>query len=207
MPIHKSDPQRLRRVVHNIEKNTLWLIRTFDEGPHMDLSEPVVAADHVLGAAQAAVTVVEYGDFECPNCKQAAPAVEMLLKRFDGRVRFAYRHYPLEQVHAHALQAAEAAECAGAQGKFWEMHQLLFDNQHALEPTDLHRYAEQIGLDMARFSAEMISHVHLPRIRNDSDSGRRSGVRGTPGFFVDGTRQDVSFGLRLLFDATEAALK
>jgi protein-disulfide isomerase len=173
----------------------------------VDLIEPVGDADHLLGSAQARVVVVEYGDFECPNCKQAAPAVEMLMKRFEGQARFVYRHFPLEEVHRHALHAAEAAECAGAQGKFWDMHQMLFDHQHALELADLRGYAQHLGLDMTRYGMEMTDHVHLPRIRRDIDSGKRSGVRSTPGFFINGIRQDVSFGLRLLFDATEAALK
>jgi protein-disulfide isomerase len=173
----------------------------------VELIEPVSDIDHRLGSFDARVEVVEYGDFECPNCKQAAPAVEMLLKRFEGRICFVYRHYPLEQVHRHALQAAEAAECAAAQGRFWEMHRLLFDHQLALEPDDLNGYAAQIGLDMARYGREMQSHAHLGRVRRDIDSGVKSGVRATPGFFIAGKRQDVSFGLRLLFDATEAALK
>ncbi len=171
----------------------------------MDLLEPVNEADHHIGDMKATV-VVEYGDFECPNCKQAAPAVEMLLRRFEGRVCFAYRHYPLEEVHPHAVQAAEAAECAAAQNRFWDMHKMLFDNQLALELDDLRSYAESLGLDMTRYAAEMDGHVHLPRIRGHIDSARRSGVRSTPGFFINGARQDVSFGLHLLFDATEAAL-
>ncbi|RPH54627.1 MAG: DsbA family protein [Lysobacterales bacterium] len=173
----------------------------------MDLIEPINATDHQLGSAEARVVVVEYGDFECPNCKQAAPAVEMLLKRFEGQVRFVYRHYPLEQVHRHAMQAAEASECAAAEGRFWELHQLLFDNQHALEADDLRGHAQRIGLDMARYTRAMTDHTHLDRVRRDMDSGRKSGVRATPGFFIDGKRQDVSFGLRLLFDATEQALQ
>lgn len=173
----------------------------------MDLIEPVTVADHQRGATDALCVVVEYGDFECPKCKQAAPAVEMLLKRFEGEVRFAYRHYPLEQVHPHAVSSAEAAECAAAQGRFWEMHQLLFDNQQALELDDLRGYAQRLGLDMARYSLEMTEHTHLERVHKHIQSGRKSGVRATPGFFINGARQDVSFGLRLLFDATEAALK
>jgi protein-disulfide isomerase len=173
----------------------------------VDLIEPMTNADHHVGPADARVVVVEYGDFECPNCKQAAPAVEMLLKRFEGRVCFAYRHYPLEDVHRHALQAAEAAECAGAQDRFWEMHALLFENQQALEIEHLRAYAQRLGLDMKRYEREMVEHVHLERVRCNIDTGHKSGVRATPGFFVNGRRQDVSFGLRLLFDATEAALK
>lgn len=170
------------------------------------LTLPVSNVDHMLGPDHAPVTLVEYGDFECPNCKQAAPAVKLLLERFKERVRFVYRHFPLEDVHPHALLAAEAAECAGAQGKFWQMHDVLFANQEHLKPKQLHGYAEQLGLDMALYSAEMDDHVYLQRVREHIDSGLKSGVRGTPGFFVNGRIQDVSFGIRSLFDAVEAAL-
>jgi protein-disulfide isomerase len=173
---------------------------------HLDLIVPVSAVDHVAGPAHAPVTVVEYGDFECPNCKQAAPAVRLLLERFPERVRFAYRHFPLEDAHPHALLAAEAAECAGGQGKFWDMHQLLYDNQERLKLKHLHGYAERLQLDMARYTAEMDDHVYLQRIREHIESGRRSGVHGTPGFFVNGTIVDVSFGLQNLLHATETAL-
>jgi protein-disulfide isomerase len=170
-----------------------------------DLAVAVQASDHVIGAAHAPVTVVEYGDFECPNCKQAAPAVRMLLERFAGRVRVAFRHFPLEQAHPHALAAAEAAECAGGQGKFWEMHDLLFANQDRLKAQHLKSYAERLQLDMARYTAEMDDSVYLQRIREHMDGALRSSVRGTPGFFVNGRIQDVSFGIRGLFDAVEAA--
>jgi protein-disulfide isomerase len=178
-----------------------------DQRRHSDLAAPISAVDHVLGPEHAPVSVVEYGDFECPNCKQAAPAVEILLNRFENRIRFAYRHFPLEDVHPHALRAAEAAECAGAQSQFWEMHQLLFDHQTHLDLRHLQGYAEQLGLDMARYTAEMDDHVYLQRVREHIDSGKRSGVRGTPGFFVDGRILDVSFGFGSLIEATEAALR
>jgi len=171
-----------------------------------ELVEALGAADHVLGPEQAPVVVVEYGDFECPNCKQAASAVEILLERFRDRVRFGFRHFPLEDVHPHALQAAQAAECAGAQGRFWEMHRLLFEQQTHLDLQHLYGYAEDLGLDVARFTAELSDQIYLQRIREHIASGQRSGVRGTPGFFVNGRIQDVSFGLRQLFDATEAVL-
>jgi protein-disulfide isomerase len=171
-----------------------------------ELTVPVSAADHTLGPTHGPVTVVEYGDFECPNCKQAAPAVKLLLKRFTGRIRFVYRHFPLEEVHPHALQAAEAAECSGGQGTFWPMHDLLFDNQRHLKPDDLRSYAERLHLDTARYTAEMDDHVYLQRIREHIRSGRDSGARSTPTFFVDGRIQDVSFGLQSLFEAVEAAL-
>jgi protein-disulfide isomerase len=178
-----------------------------DSSSHRDLSLPVGPVDHVLGPEHAPVTIVEYGDFECPSCKHAEPAVKMLLKRFEERVRFAFRHFPVEEFHPHALAAAEAAECAGAQGKFWEMHDLLLDNQSHLELRHLHGYAERLGLDMARYTAAMDDHVYLQRVREHVDSGKRSGLRATPGFFVNGRVQDVSFGLHGLFDATEAALR
>jgi len=170
------------------------------------LTLPVSNVDHTLGPDHAPVTLVEYGDFECPNCKQAAPAVTLLLERFNERVRFVYRHFPLEDVHPHALLAAEASECAGAQGKFWQMHELLFANQEHLKLKNLHGYAEQLGLDMALYTSEMDDHVYLQRVREHIDSGLKSGVRGTPGFFINGRIQDVSFGIRTLFDAVEAAL-
>jgi protein-disulfide isomerase len=172
-----------------------------------DLVVPVQAADHAVGPDHARVIVVEYGDFECPTCKVAAPAVKMLLDDYAGKVRFVFRHFPLEEVHPHALAAAEAAECAGEQGKFWEMSDLLFANQSHLQAKHLRSYADQLGLDMAQYTAEMDDHVYLQRIREHIDGGKRSRVRGTPGFFVNGTIQDVSFDLRALFDATEAALK
>jgi len=171
------------------------------------LTVPVNDADHSIGPANAPVTVVEYGDFECPNCKQAAPAVKLLLRHFADRVRFVYRHFPLEEVHPHAVQAAEAAECADAQGKFWAMHDLLFDNQANLKPTDLRGYADRLALDSARYARAMGEHQYLPRIREHMQSGRDSGARHTPTFFVDGRIQEVSFGLRALFDAVDAALR
>jgi protein-disulfide isomerase len=172
-----------------------------------NLTAPVSAVEHVLGPEHAPVTLVEYGDFECPNCKQAAPAVKLLLERFAERVRFAFRHNPLEEVHPHALIAAQAAECAGGQGKFWPMHDLLFENQLHLKANQLHGYAERLGLDMARYTAEMDDQVYLQRIREHQRSGRDSGVRGTPTFFVNGRIHDVSFGIHTLFEAVEALLK
>ena len=171
-----------------------------------ELALPVGGADHILGPAQAPVTVVEYGDFECPNCKQAAPAVKLLLQRFSGRVRFAYRHFPLEEIHPHALHAALAAEAAAAQGKFWPMHDLLFENQQHLELPALRRYAQKLELDMTRYDAEMAGELYLQRVRGHKESGERSGVRGTPGFFVNQRIEDVSFGMQRLFNAVEMQL-
>lgn len=172
-----------------------------------DLVVPVNAVDHQLGPEHAPITIVEYGDFECPTCKQAAPAIKLLLKHFQGQVRVAFRHFPVEEVHPHALAAAEAAEVAGAQGKFWEMHDVLFENQLHLKNADLHGYAERVGLDMTRYTAEMDDEIYRQRIREHIDSGRRSGVRGTPGIFVNGVIHDASAGMQSLFDKVEALLR
>lgn len=171
------------------------------------LTEPVGPTDHVLGPDHAPVTLVEYGDFECPSCKQAAPAVKLLLERYAQRMRFVFRAFPLEGIHPHALRAAEAAECAGAQGKFWQMHDLLFENQLHLKQHDLIRYAERLQLDMPRFTAEMDDAIYLQRVREHQRSGEFSGVRATPTFFVNGRIQDVSFGLRALVESIDAELQ
>jgi protein-disulfide isomerase len=172
-----------------------------------ELAVPINPADHNLGPSHAPVTVVEYGDFECPNCKQAAPAVKLLLQRFAGRVRFIWRHFPLEEVHAHALHAALAAEVAAGQHKFWPMHDLLFENQQRLKLPQLRHYAERLELDMVRYDADMADTVYLQRVREDIEGARRSGVRATPTFFVNDGLQDVSAGMQSLFDKVDAQLR
>jgi len=170
------------------------------------LAVPVNHTDHILGPASAKVTIVEYGDFECPSCGQAYPAVKILLKRFGDRVRFVFRHFPLLEVHPHAELAAEAAEAAGAQHKFWQMHDLLFENQLHLKANNLRQYAQRAELDLERYDYEMKEHLYLQRVHEHIDSGVKSGVRSTPGFFVDGAVEDVSFGLDRLEKAVKAAL-
>lgn len=172
-----------------------------------DLIVPVTRIDHILGPEHAPVTVVEYGDFECPTCKQAAPSLKLLLEHFPEQVRIVFRHFPLEELHPHALRAAEAAEIADAQGKFWEMHDLLFANQLHLKSAQLRSYAEQLDLDMSRYTAEMDDEIYLQRIREHIDSGRRSGVRATPGIFLNGVIHDVSAGMQSLFDKVAATLR
>lgn len=171
------------------------------------LAVPVSAADNALGPAHSPVTIVEYGDFECPNCKQAAPVVKLQLTRFADRVRLVFRHFPLEEVHPHALHAALAAEAAGGQGKFWPMHDLLFENRQHLKLHHLRGYAERLDLDLVRFDADMADEIYLQRVREHMESGSRSGVRATPTFFVNGAIQDVSFGLEALARAVESALR
>ena len=172
-----------------------------------ELAVPVSSADHILGSEHAGVTVVEYGDFECPNCRQAAPAVRMVLERFAGRARVAFRHFPLEEVHPHALVAALASEAAAGQGKFWPMHDLLFDNQQHLKPSQVRGYAERLELDMVRYDADMKDALYLQRVREDIEGGKLSGVRATPTFFINGKLQDISYGLQALVQGIEAALR
>jgi protein-disulfide isomerase len=164
-----------------------------------ELTMPVSTdRDHVRGPADAVAELVEYGDYECPFCGAAYPIVESLLADAGDSIRFAYRHFPLTTVHPHAERAAEAAEAAGAQGKFWPMHGLLFTNQHRLRDRDLLGYAQSLDLDVDRFAREMETRVHLDRVREDLMSGVRSGVNGTPTFFTNGIRHDGSYDARSL---------
>jgi Na+/H+ antiporter NhaA len=173
--------------------------------PIVDLSEPVdPERDHVRGPADAPVTVVEYGDFECPYCGRAEPVVRELLSDF-GDVQYVWRHLPLTDVHARAQAAAEAAEAAAEQGKFWEMHDLLLEHQDALRPSDLRRYAEQIGLDVERFEDDLRTHTGVGRIEEDVDSADLSGVSGTPTFFINGRRHYGAYDIKTLSDAVRAA--
>jgi protein-disulfide isomerase len=172
-----------------------------------DLAIPVTAVDHALGSEHSPVTVVEYGDFECPTCKQAAPAVKLMLERFGARTRFVFRHFPVESAHPNAMHAAQAAEAAGGQGKFWQMHDLLFDNQRHLKIANLREYAQRLELDMPRFIAEMDDEIYLQRVREHMAGATRSHVRGTPTFFINGVIHDVSFGMHALIEGVEAALK
>ena len=175
--------------------------------PGFDLKIPVTAIDHARGPAHAPVTVVEYGDFECPNCKQAAPAVRLLLDHFAGRVRVVFRHFPLEEVHPNALHAALAAEAAGAQARFWEMHDLLFENQEHLKLRQIRGYAAKLELDLERYDSEMNDELYLQRVREEIDGGRQSGVRATPTFFINGRIHDVSFGLDALTRGIDEVLR
>jgi protein-disulfide isomerase len=174
---------------------------------NFELDSPVGPADHAVGLPHAQVTVVEYGDFECPSCKQAAPVVKLLLEKFAGRMKLVFRHCPLEEVHPHALGAAQAAEAAAGQGEFWPMHDLLFANQAHLKPQHLRGYAQKLELDMVRYDAEIGDDVYLQRVREHEESARRSGVRATPTFFINGKLHDVSYGIQALEEGVEAALK
>ena len=160
--------------------------------------------DHVRGPIQAPVTVVEYGDFECPYCGQAEPVVRELIREF-GDLRYVWRHLPLNDVHPRAQLAAEAAEAASDQGAFWEMHDLLLDNQDALRPDDLIGYAEQLGLDGERFTDSLRMHSGATRVAEDVDSADLSGVSGTPTFFINGRRHHGAYDVATLSAAVREA--
>jgi protein-disulfide isomerase len=170
------------------------------------LRTPVGPDDHSIGAAEAAVTVVEYGDFECPYCAEASSGIHLMLLRYPGSVRFAFRHFPQEEVHPHALIAAEASEAAAIQGKFWPMHDRLFRRQRNLTRSDLNAVAREIKLDMAAFALAMDGHVSVSRIRAMAADGRKSGVRSTPSLFVNGRPFDVAFDLQGLYDEIDREL-
>ena len=154
----------------------------------MTLKRPAQKDDWVKGSLDAGVTLIEYGDFQCPFCGEAYWELERLNDAAGDRLAFVYRHFPLVQVHPYAQIAAEAAEAAGAQGRFWEMHGTLFENQADLRPESLLQYAQALGLDMERFSDDLEQHRHRSKVRRDFMEGVRSGVNGTPTFFVNGER-------------------
>ena len=154
------------------------------------LMVPVTERDHSVGPANAPVTLVEYGDFECPHCRRAHPMIQGVIRYMGDNLRFVFRHFPLAEAHLHSRHAAEAAEAAGAQGKFWEMHDMLFRNQDALEDEDLIMYAARVGLDFQRVAEELAAGIHTREVRDDFRGGVRSGVNGTPTFFINGYRFD-----------------
>ena len=170
-----------------------------------DLAVPVdPERDHLRGPAEAPVTVVEYGDLECPYCGKAEPIVRELLADF-GDVRYVWRHLPLSDVHPNAQLAAEASEAAAAQGAFWEMHDLLLEHKGKLRLRDLVAYAERLELDLDRFRDDLRRHVHAPRVEEDVDSADISGVTGTPTFFVNERRHDGAYDIETLSAAVRAA--
>jgi protein-disulfide isomerase len=165
------------------------------------LRKPVSPGDHAHGPENAPVTLVEYGDYECPHCGRAYPIVEEVVKQMGNHLRFAFRHFPLQQVHPHALAAALAAEASGAQGKYWAMHSMLFEHQDALELEDLVGYANEVGLDVARFTEDLRAGAYLAKVEDDFRVGVRSGVNGTPTFFINEQRYDDSWDLDTLLAA------
>ena len=171
------------------------------------LKVPIVAEDHAQGPENAEVTLVEYGDYECPHCARAYPIVQRVQKHFGKNLRFIFRNFPLGEMHPHAVAAAETAEFAGVHGKFWEMHDLLFRNQQNLgEPLFL-ELAATLKLSPPALQKALADRTYEARVRADFSGGVRSGVNGTPTFFINGHRLDTSFEFEALVSAIERAMR
>jgi protein-disulfide isomerase len=166
---------------------------------------PVSERDHSQGPASAAVTLVQYGDYECPYTRQSTTVVRALQQQLGDQLRFIFRNFPLTEIHPHALHAAFAAEAAATQGKFWQMHDSIFHHQHTLEDSNLEQFAAAVGLDMQQFAHDMAEHPYIGRIEEDIHSGLRSGVRGTPTFFINGVLYLGSWEQETLLAALEEA--
>jgi len=169
------------------------------------LTPPVSERDHTQGPAAAPVTLVEYGDYECPYCGEAEEIVQEIQELLGDRLRFVFRQFPLADIHPHAASAAEAAEAAGAQGSFWEMHELLYQNQDRLDDRHLAVYARELGLDLDRFARDMAEHRYAGEVQREVQSGIESGVQGTPTFFINGVRYKGSWDGPDLLAALEQA--
>jgi protein-disulfide isomerase len=171
------------------------------------LTVAVSECDHIRGSAEAPVIMVEYADFECPFCGQAYPIVKALERSLGNTLAVVFRHFPMASVHPYAQLAAEAAEAAGAQDNFWEMHDMLFENQDALAPSDLLVYAAALRLDEKKFARDLSEHRYVPKVREDFMSGARSGVNGTPSFFINGVRHTGPYDFPSLLAAIEYVAK
>jgi len=171
----------------------------------MSLAKPIDQTDHVLGPEDAPVLLVEYGDFQCPHCRAAHFYLKNVLATMGDEMRFVFRHMPLTQVHPMAHPGAESAEAAGAQGKFWPMHDLIYENQDLLSPALLMRLGQRLGLDMQRFIEDVQSHRFLPKVKEDFMSAVRSGAAGTPSFFINGEPYEGSFDDEALIEALRIA--
>jgi protein-disulfide isomerase len=170
-----------------------------------ELRFPISEDDHIIGPADALVTLVEYGDYQCPHCQAAWPEVELVLSHFGDDLCYAYRHFPMSTVHPLAKPAAEAAEFAGGHGLFWEMHSAIYANAHQLSGPTLAALASQLGLDVAELQHALDEGTYLAKIESDFAGGIRSGVNGTPCFFVNGERHDGAYDAMTLAAAIEAA--
>ena len=163
--------------------------------------------DHIQGSSTAPVTLVEYGDYECPYCGQAYPMIKKVQRHLGNKLRcLVFRNFPLTEIHPHAQHAAEAAEAAAVQDRFWEMHDYLYEHQQALDDKYLEKYADKLGLNLAKFNIDMSSHVHAGRIREDFLSGVRSGVNGTPTLYINAIRYNGSLDLETLLKALRSTI-
>lgn len=165
------------------------------------LRQPLSPRDHIAGDANAPLILVEYGDYQCPHCGMAHPVVHRLQRDFGPRLAFVFRHFPLTEIHPIAGAAAEAAEFAGAHGRFWEMHDALFVNQHRLSIPALYVLASELGLSQVELRDAIALHRYLPKVQEDFIGGVRSGVNGTPTFFINGERHDGTYLYQDLFAA------
>jgi protein-disulfide isomerase len=168
------------------------------------LKVPVSSEDHVQGDPNAKLTLLEYGDYECPHCGRAHPIVKRVQKHFGRRLRFVFRNFPLTQIHPNAQAAAETAEFAGLNGRFWEMHDLIYENQARLAPPLLLALAEELGLSSSALREALAARTLEPRVRRDFQSGVRSGVNGTPTFFIGEQRHDGPWEYEDLVRALES---
>src|SRR5579864_9087159 len=175
------------------------------QGKH--LVGPVSERDHSQGPATAAVTLVQYGDYECPYTRQSTTIVRAIQHQLGDQLRFVFRNFPLTEIHPHALHAALAAEAAASQGKFWEMHDYIFHHQHTLEDSDLAQFAAEVGLERQQYARDMAQQRSLPRIEEDLEGGERSGVQGTPTFFINGVMHRGSWEHEVLLAALQAAIQ
>jgi protein-disulfide isomerase len=172
---------------------------------HLSLAVPVSERDHTQGPATAAIRLVQYGDYECPYTRRSTWVVQAIQQQLGDQLRFVYRNFPLVEIHPHALHAALAAEAAAAQGKFWQMHDYIFHHQHTLADADLAQFAEVVGLDRQQYARDMAQQRFLPRIEEDVEGGERSGVQGTPTFFINGVLYRGSWEHDALLAALQAA--
>jgi protein-disulfide isomerase len=170
------------------------------------VTPPVGKQDHIQGPSSAPVTLVEYGDYQCPFCGNVQPVIKKLQKHYGDQLRFVFRNFPQVRVHAYAQRAAEAAEAAGGQGKFWEMHDYLYDHQEALDVENLARAAAVLGLDKVKFDREIAERVYANRVQRDTESGNASGVGGTPTIFINGVRNDDDDDFETLKGKIEEAI-
>lgn len=170
------------------------------------LSQPVSERDHIQGAESAALTLLMYGAYECPHCVEGNKIVKEIQQRMGDQLRFVFRHFPRTNVHPHAEAAAEVAEAAGEQGKFWEMHNKLFENYNRLDGEHLIGYAEELGLDMQQFDRAITGRSYVGKVRGDLQSGIESGVKGTPTYFINGIKHNTSGEFEVLLAAIESSL-
>jgi protein-disulfide isomerase len=173
------------------------------DGKLVELSAPVTERDHVRGSPDAPVVLVEYGDYECPYCARAYWVIKELLERLGDQISFVFRNFPITETHPRAEAVAEALEAAGGQGRFWEMHDWFYEHQHQLEGLDLEHHAGIIGLDVELWRKELRERAHLDRVHEDLETGRQSGVTGTPTLFMNGVRYRGDYEIATMIAAIQ----